>query len=78
MGRAYKAHGKRTLMLQDHKGTDVAFRNAWIIPDIDYDQSLDSFRSNFGNTPNHFIESEPDVSPLKSYGYTLVYLKYIG
>ena len=64
VGGPYKAHGKRPLMLQDHKGTDVSFRNGWIIPDVDYDQSLESFRSNFGNTPNHFVEATPDVKPI--------------
>lgn len=59
VGGPYKRHGKRPLMLQDHKGTDVSFRNLWIVPDVDYDQSLDSFRSNFGNTPSHFVEAEP-------------------
>jgi len=61
VGRAYQAHGKRPLMLQDHKGTEVAFRNAWIVADVDYDNSLDQFRVHFGNTPNRFIEaSDPD------------------
>lgn len=64
VGGPYKAHGKRPLMLQDHKGTEVAFRNAWIIPDVDYDQSLDSFQSNFGNTPNHFVEAKPEVETI--------------
>lgn len=61
VGGPYKPHGKRPLMLQDHKGTEVAFRNTWIVPDVDYDQSLDAFRSHFGNSPSHFIESEPEL-----------------
>lgn len=44
VGRPYKAHGKRPLMIQDHKGTGVSFRNLWITPDVDYDKELDSFR----------------------------------
>lgn len=64
VGRPYKRHGKRPLILQDHKGTDVAFRNLWIVPDVDYDQSLDSFLSNFGNTPNHFVEVESEPEPI--------------
>ena len=52
VGGPYKPHGKRPLMLQDHKGTAVAFRNLWIVPDVDYDASLDTFRSLFGNQPD--------------------------
>jgi len=43
----YKAHGKRPFMIQSHKGSDVYFRNVWIVPDVDYNGSLDAFRSNF-------------------------------
>ncbi len=64
VGRPYKSHGKRPLVLQDHKGTEVSFRNLWIIPDVDYDQSLDSFRQNFGNAPSHFVESKPAPKPI--------------
>lgn len=64
VGRAYKAHGKRPLMLQDHKGTGIAFRNGWIIPDVDYDQSLTAFRRNFGNVPSDFVVAEPVVPPI--------------
>ena len=64
VGGPYKRHGKRPLMLQDHKGTDVAFRNLWIVPDVDYDQSLESFRNNFGNAPNHFVEAVPEIEPI--------------
>ena len=49
VGRAYKKHGNRPLMIQDHKGTGVSFRNVWIVPDVDYDEELDGFRSNFGD-----------------------------
>ena len=31
VGGPYKKHGKRPLMIQDHKGTGVSFRNLWII-----------------------------------------------
>ena len=44
VGRPYKQHGKRPLMIQDHKGTGVSFRNLWIVPDVDYDKGLESFR----------------------------------
>ena len=66
VGRPYKRHGKRPLILQDHKGTDVSFRNLWIVPDVDYDQSLDEFRSNFDNIPTSFVEpdSEPAITPI--------------
>jgi hypothetical protein len=64
VGRPYKSHGKRPLALQDHKGSEVSFRNLWIVPDVDYDQSLDSFRQNFGNSPSHFIESKPTPKPI--------------
>ncbi|MDA7675049.1 DUF1080 domain-containing protein, partial [Akkermansiaceae bacterium] len=47
VGKPYQKHGKRPLMIQDHKGTGVSLRNLWIVSDIDYDQSLDSFLSNF-------------------------------
>lgn len=60
VGGPYKPHGKRPLKIQDHKGTGVSFRNLWIVPDVDYDQSLDAFRANFGNTPNHFVETTDD------------------
>ncbi|MGB0153217.1 MAG: family 16 glycoside hydrolase [Verrucomicrobiales bacterium] len=63
VGRAYQAHGKRPLVLQDHKGTEVAFRNAWIIPDVDYDKSLTDFRAHFGTTPENFIEAGPSKVP---------------
>ena len=56
VGGPYKPHGKRPLMLQDHKGTGVSFRNLWVVPNIDYDKGLPAFRSNFGNTPSHFVK----------------------
>ncbi len=43
VARLYQKHGKRPLVIQDHKGTGVAFRNLWIVPDVDYDQELRSF-----------------------------------
>ena len=64
VGRAYRRHAKLPLMLQDHKGTGVSFRNLWIVPDIDYDQSLPAFRRNFGNTPAHFVKAKPQAKPI--------------
>ena len=64
VGRAYQRHGKRPLMLQDHKGTEVSFRNLWIVPDVDYDQSLEEFRGNFGKSPTQFVEAEAEVPPI--------------
>ncbi len=58
VGGPYKAHGKRPLMLQDHKGTEVDFRNLWIVGDIDYDASLDGFRGLFGQQPDRPVEAE--------------------
>ena len=48
----YKAHGKRPLMIQDHKGTGVSFRNLWIVADVEYDQELYSFRRLFASSLN--------------------------
>ena len=61
VNKPYRSHGKRPLMLQDHKGTAVFFRNPWIVPDIDYDKSLPSFRNNFGNTPTHFAKPTLEI-----------------
>lgn len=47
VGKAYKAHGKRPLMIQDHKGSEVSFRNLWIVPDVDYDNSLEAFKKSY-------------------------------
>ena len=44
VGGPYKKHGKRPLMIQDHKGTGVSFRNIWIMEDAPYEQSLSKFR----------------------------------
>ena len=52
VGGPYKAHGKRPLMIQDHKGTGVSFRNLWIVPDVDYDKELYSFRRLFSSSLN--------------------------
>ena len=52
VGGPYKAHGKRPLMIQDHKGTGVSFRNLWIVPDVDYDKELYSFRRLFTSSLN--------------------------
>jgi hypothetical protein len=52
VGGPYKAHGKRPLMIQDHKGTGVSFRNLWIVPDVEYDQELYSFRRLFTSSLN--------------------------
>jgi hypothetical protein len=61
VGGPYKSHGRRPLMLQDHKGTGVSFRNMWIVPDVDYDKSLDAFRSHFGSAPGHFVDVQPEL-----------------
>lgn len=45
VGGPYKKHGKRPLMIQDHKGTGVSFRNLWIIEDVSYDEALPAFRN---------------------------------
>ena len=45
VGGPYKKHGKRPLMIQDHKGTSVSFRNIWIVEDAPYEQSLFKFRN---------------------------------
>ena len=52
VGGPYKAHGKRPLMIQDHKGTGVSFRNFWIVPDVEYDEELYSFRRLFASSLN--------------------------
>ena len=43
----YTKHGKLPLMIQDHSGSPVAFRNIWALPDIDYDKELDNFKTLF-------------------------------
>jgi hypothetical protein len=63
VGKPYKKHGKRPLMLQDHKGTGVAFRNLWIVPDVDYDQSLPAFRQNFGSATTAAVANTAAVPP---------------
>ena len=65
VGKAYKRHGKRPLMLQDHKGTGVSFRNLWVVPDVDYNSSLDDFRANFGNSPVRLVETKTKTAPAK-------------
>ena len=52
VGGPYKAHGKRPLMIQDHKGTGVSFRNLWVVPDVEYDKELYSFRRLFNSSLN--------------------------
>jgi hypothetical protein len=49
VGGPYKKHGKRPLMIQDHKGTGVSFRNLWIIEDFPYDINLPLFRNTFSS-----------------------------
>ena len=58
VGKPYKKHGPLPLKIQDHKGTGVSFRNLWIVPDVDYDQSLALFLGNFGNAPEHLVEAK--------------------
>ena len=50
VGKAYRAHGKKPLILQDHKGSEVSFRNLWIVPDVDYDNQLESFTRVFNKS----------------------------
>lgn len=70
VGKAYKAHGKRPLALQDHKGTGVTFRNLWIIDDIEYDGSLDAFRTAFGSAKTNLAKAsasskaQPAAAPI--------------
>ncbi|MDA7915967.1 DUF1080 domain-containing protein [Verrucomicrobia bacterium] len=64
VGGPYKRHGKRPLMLQDHKGTEVTFRNPWILPDIDYDKSLDAFLSHFAAAPTALANVKPAIKPI--------------
>jgi hypothetical protein len=47
VGGPYKKHGERPLMIQDHKGTGVSFRNLWIVEDFPYDSGLPDFRNTF-------------------------------
>jgi hypothetical protein len=58
----YQKHGKLPLLIQDHKGTGVSFRNLWIVPDIDYDKSLQAFRNNFASSPS-VLSSIGSVAP---------------
>ena len=62
VGGPYKRHGKRPLMLQDHKGTEVSFRNPWIVPDIDYERSLPTFRKRFTAAPTVFVNVKPETN----------------
>ena len=66
VGKPYKKHGPLPLKIQDHKGTGVSFRNLWIVPHVDYDQSLASFLGNFGNSPEHFVEATNKIENPKS------------
>ena len=52
-------------MLQDHKGTEVSFRNLWIVPDIDYDKSLPKFRQSFASTPTVLANVKPEPKPAR-------------
>jgi hypothetical protein len=52
VGGPYRAHGKKPLMIQDHKGTGVSFRNLWIVPEVKYDNELYSFRRLFTSSLN--------------------------
>jgi hypothetical protein len=55
VGGPYKKHGKRPLMIQDHKGTGVSFRNLWIIEDFPYDLNLPAFRNTFSKSSDSSI-----------------------
>ena len=55
VGGPYKKHGKRPLMIQDHKGTGVSFRNIWIVEDAPYEQSLSKFRNLYPKTSKSSI-----------------------
>ena len=59
VNKPYKAHGKRPLRIQDHKGSNVFFRNMWIVPDVDYDKSLDGFRYSFQSIPKRKAPAKP-------------------
>ena len=74
VGGPYKAHGKRPLMLQDHKGTEVSFRYLWIVPDVDYDASLDAFRAHFGEAGSGSAKSAliPGPAPITILPSTMV------
>jgi hypothetical protein len=52
VGGPYKAHGKRPLMIQDHKGTGVDFRNLWIVPGVEYEDELYAFKRLFKSELN--------------------------
>ena len=62
VGKPYRRHGKRPLMLQDHKGTEVSFRNLWIVPDVDYNKSLPKFRRSFAATPSVLANVKPETA----------------
>jgi hypothetical protein len=62
VGKPYQRHGKRPLILQDHKGTEVSFRNLWIVPDVDYDKSLPKFRKSFAAAPTVLANVKPDAN----------------
>ena len=51
-GRSLQSTWQTPLMIQDHKGTGVSFRNLWIVPDVEYDQELYSFRRLFASSLN--------------------------
>jgi len=55
VGGPYKKHGKRPLMIQDHKGTGVSFRNLWIIENFPYDLNLPAFRNTFSKSSDSSI-----------------------
>ncbi len=61
VGKPYKPHGKRPLALQDHKGSEVSFRNLWIVPDIDYDKALPSFLGSFAQPQPQFAKLPPEA-----------------
>jgi len=72
VGGPYKSHGKRPLMLQDHKGTGVSFRNIWIVADIDYDRALPAFRRNLDYKAESMVQAKQKRAPITVLPPTMV------
>jgi len=67
----YQRHGQLPLLIQDHKGTGVSFRNLWIVPDINYDKSLHAFRTSFTNAPSILSKIKPTIPPITIIGQAM-------